>query len=107
MAVSQVEVRKIALALPGSIEAPHFDRTSFRAVRSKSARIFATMPADGGSLNVFVDHATIEEGLVRYAPCAEKLFWGKRVCGLKLTLAAATRTTVKALLFAAHKHAIR
>ncbi len=107
MSVSHAEVRKIALALPGSIEAPHFDRTSFRAVMGKSARIFATMPADGSSLNVFVDHATIEEGLLRYAPCAEKLFWGKRVCGLKLNLAAATRTTVKALLVAAHERASR
>jgi hypothetical protein len=37
--------RKLALSMPGAFEAPHFDRTSFRAGKKK--KIFATMTADG------------------------------------------------------------
>ena len=39
------EVRKLALSLPEAVEAPHFDRASFR-VRGK---IFATIAPDGDS----------------------------------------------------------
>jgi hypothetical protein len=41
------QVRRIALALDGTTEAPHFDRAAF-----KVARIFATLAADGRSLNL-------------------------------------------------------
>jgi hypothetical protein len=43
---SAVQFRKAALALEGTTEAPHFDRTAFRAVR-----IYATLAADGRSAN--------------------------------------------------------
>ena len=36
------DLRRIALSLEGTTEAPHFERTSFRV-----KRIYATMPADG------------------------------------------------------------
>ncbi len=39
-------LRRLALALAGVSEAPHFDRTAFRA-----ARIFVTLAADGRSAN--------------------------------------------------------
>ncbi|ODT69789.1 MAG: hypothetical protein ABS75_15210 [Pelagibacterium sp. SCN 63-23] len=38
---------RIALALPGTIAAPHFDRTAF-----KVRRIYATLAADGQSANL-------------------------------------------------------
>ncbi len=41
------DVRRIALALAGTTEAPHFDRTAF-----KVARTYATLAADGLSLNL-------------------------------------------------------
>jgi hypothetical protein len=41
------DLRRISLALDGTTEAPHFDRAAF-----KVARIYATMPADGGSANL-------------------------------------------------------
>ena len=41
------DVRRIALSLAGTTEAPHFDRTAF-----KVARIYATMPADGQTINL-------------------------------------------------------
>jgi len=41
------DVRRIALSLAGTSEAPHFDRTAFKVVR-----IYATMPPDGLSINL-------------------------------------------------------
>ncbi len=46
MATAQ-QFRRIALALDGVSEAPHFDRAAFKA-----ARIFATLAADGRSFNL-------------------------------------------------------
>lgn len=45
--VSASQFRRIALALDGVTEAPHFDRAAF-----KVARIFATLAADGRSFNL-------------------------------------------------------
>jgi len=41
------ELRRAALRLEGTVEAPHFDRTAF-----KVARIYATLAADGLTANV-------------------------------------------------------
>jgi len=41
------DFRRLALALPGTVEAPHFDRAAF-----KVARIYATLAADGLSANL-------------------------------------------------------
>lgn len=41
------DLRRIALALKGVTEAPHFDRSAF-----KVKRIFATLPADGTTANL-------------------------------------------------------
>ena len=48
MAVATGEdLRRLALALEGTTEAPHFDRAAF-----KVARIYATLSADGRSANL-------------------------------------------------------
>lgn len=41
------DFRKVALALEGASEAPHFERTAFKA-----RRIFATLAPDGLSANI-------------------------------------------------------
>ena len=41
------ELRRIALSLEGTREAPHFDRTGFKVVR-----IYATLAADGRTANL-------------------------------------------------------
>jgi hypothetical protein len=41
------DLRKIALGLDGASEAPHFERTAFKA-----RRIFATLAADGLTANI-------------------------------------------------------
>ena len=40
------DLRRIALTLEGTVEAPHFDRTAF-----KVARIYATLAGDGATAN--------------------------------------------------------
>jgi hypothetical protein len=40
------DLRRLALALEGTTEAPHVDRTAFKA-----ARIFVTLAADGRTAN--------------------------------------------------------
>ena len=47
--MTQDEVRRLALALPEAVEAPHFDRIAF-----KVRRIYATLAADGASLNLML-----------------------------------------------------
>jgi hypothetical protein len=44
---SGTDLRRLALALEGTNEAPHFDRAAF-----KVARIYATLAADGRSANL-------------------------------------------------------
>jgi hypothetical protein len=41
------DLRRIALSLDGTVEAPHFDRTAF-----KVKRIYATLAADGHTANM-------------------------------------------------------
>lgn len=45
--VTSVEFTRLVLALEGTTSAPHFDRTAF-----KVARTFATLAADGRSVNL-------------------------------------------------------
>lgn len=46
-AATAAEVRRLALSLPGTTEAPHFDRTAFRV-----RRIYSTLPAAGQVANL-------------------------------------------------------
>jgi hypothetical protein len=41
------DLRRIALSLEGTAEAPHFDRAAFKVVR-----IYATLAADGRTANL-------------------------------------------------------
>ncbi|MCB1385467.1 MAG: MmcQ/YjbR family DNA-binding protein [Nitratireductor sp.] len=73
--VTSEAFRQWALAFEGAVEAPHFDRTAFRA-----KRIFATMPADGMSANLVLtpDQQEMQCGLYPevFSPVANK--WGER-----------------------------
>lgn len=88
------DARRLALSLPEAAEEPHFDLTSFR-VRKK---IFATAPPSGEALHVFVDeHATralVANDPVTYA----ELWWGKRLSGVRVSLATADPEAVLELL---------
>jgi len=90
-------VRKFAMALPEVTEEPHFHLTSFR-VRGK---IFVTAAPEGTHLHVFVDDVLREAALAAHPDFIEKLFWGKKVAGLRIALAAAKPDVVENLVRAA------
>jgi hypothetical protein len=89
-------VRKLALALPETVEQEHFGNPSFRV----HERIFATVP-DETHLNVMIDPFDVDAA-VRAEPgsCAE-LLWGKEVRGVRVSLLKASPALVEKLLRAA------
>jgi hypothetical protein len=91
------QARRFALALPETTEEPHFESASFRV----HGKIFATAPPAGDVLHVFVDEETRETALALEPSFLEKLFWGKRVCGLRVALADAKPRVVESLLMQA------
>jgi hypothetical protein len=92
MKVSQV--RRFALSLPEVSEEPHFDYSSFRV----RGRIFVTVPPDEAHIHVFVGDDAREMALLRHPDFLEKLFWGGKVCGLRVRLAAALPSVVNRLI---------
>ena len=69
------DLRRIAVSLEGTTEAPHFDRTAFRA-----RRIFVTLAADGKTAN-FMFSPEEQEFKCMMAPEAFAPVpnaWGKR-----------------------------
>ena len=88
------QVRRFALSLPEVTEAPHFHYASFR-VRGK---IFATLPPEGGHLHVFVAEEERQVALATQPAFVEKLHWGAKVVGLRVTLAKAKAKVVERLL---------
>ena len=81
------EVRRHALALAETTEAPHHHFSSFR-VRGK---IFVTVPPDGEHIHLFVDEPTRELALAMHPEFLDKLLWGGKVVGLRATLVQADR----------------
>lgn len=88
------DVRRFALSLPGATEEPHFDLASFRV----KGKIFATVPPEEKHLHVFVEGAVLDVLPAAQPNAYEKLFWGKRLAGLRVTLAAARAADVEELL---------
>jgi len=87
-------VRRFALSLPEVSEEPHFHLSSFRV----KGKIFATVPPGETHLNVFVDGDELELMPAAQPKAYEKLFWGKRIAGLRVTLAHARPKDVEQLL---------
>lgn len=101
--MTREDALQLALGLPDTVAAPHFDRT---AVKVAKGRIFATLSADGHDMNVkltpdeqpiYVDSAP---DLVSAIPNA----WGRQGW-TQLKLGAADRPLVEALLTAAWRGA--
>lgn len=93
------QARRFALSLPEATEEPHFQSSSYR-VRGK---IFATVPPEGDVLHIFIDEEERETALALEPAFLEKLFWGKRVCGLRVVLANVSPIVVENLLMQAWK----
>lgn len=92
-------VRRFALSLDDVIEAPHHEYSSFR-VRGK---IFVTVPPKGDVIHVFVEEEDRELAMALYPDWAEKLLWGGKVRGLRITLAPAPAAAVKRLVTQAYE----
>lgn len=97
-----VDLRRIALALAGTVEAPHFDRTAFRV-----ARIYVTLAADGRSAN-FKFTPDEQEFKCMMAPAAFAPVagaWGRQGWTTAM-LAALSAAELKDALETAWRHAV-
>lgn len=96
------DLRRMALALPGTTEAPHFDRVAF-----KVDRIFVTLDADGrtASFKFTPDEQEFKCQLAPdvFAPVDNA--WGRQGW-TTARLAAASEGDLQAALEMAHAHAV-
>lgn len=76
------QARALALGLPGAVEKPHHELTSFRLPGTKpgtTGRIFATMTPDGAELRVFIqDDDARDAWIAREGGVVQPLFWGAK-----------------------------
>ena len=93
MTVSLDEVRSLALSLPEAVEQDHHGRPSFRV----GGKIFATLWSEQ-RLNVMLDEGGILTAVERDPAACEKVWWGKRLAAVGVTLALADRELLLDLL---------
>jgi hypothetical protein len=91
--VSTDEARSLALSLPEAVELDHHGRPSFRV----GGKIFATLWTDE-RMNVMLDEGGILTALDRAPESCEKVFWGRRLAAVGVTLARADRDLLAELL---------
>jgi hypothetical protein len=96
-------VRTYAMALEAVTEEPHHQSSSFR-VRGK---IFVTVPPPGDVIHVFIGEEDRETALALHPGFLEKLFWGGKAVGLRVTLASANAHAVKSLVSLAYETRVR
>jgi hypothetical protein len=100
MAVDPARARELALALPLTSEAPHFDRIAFRTPR----KIFATLSARAGDLNLMFNPDLrdfyCEQEPRAFAPVAGG--WGQKGA-TRCDLRQVDEATVASALRAAHE----
>jgi predicted DNA-binding protein (MmcQ/YjbR family) len=96
------DLRRIALSLDGTTEAPHFDRAAF-----KVARIYATLTADGhtANLKLMPDEQEFKCLLAPKAFAPVPNAWGKQGW-TTVTLSALSAAELKAALEMAWQHAL-
>ena len=92
--MTEDDVRKMALALRGTSEAPHHERTSFRV----AGKIFATMPPNGDSVNLLLDEEEARAAAEESPDWVELLWWGRRLSGVRVDLAQADADVLGELL---------
>jgi YjbR len=90
-------VRSFALSLSEVTEEPHHHFSSFRV----AGKIFVTVPPDQEHIHVFVPETAREQALATYPEFMEKLLWGGKVVGIRISLPSANAKVVKAIVKAA------
>ena len=88
------EVRSHAMSLMDVTEEPHHQSLSFRI----KGKIFATIPPGDDILHIMINQEERELAIVLYPDVYEKLWWGKKVFGVKVVLAKANADHVRELL---------
>jgi hypothetical protein len=89
VAVSEAEARALALSLPEAVELDHHGRPSFRV----GGKIFATLRSKD-LMNVMLDEGGILTAVESAPDACEKVWWGKRLAAVSVTL---TRTDQESL----------
>lgn len=87
------DVRRLAFSLPGTVELPHHGFPSFRVEN----KIIATLPSSE-QLNVMLEADEIDTAVHTPAAASEELYWGKRLCGVRVDLSCAHPEAVQVLL---------
>jgi hypothetical protein len=93
VAVSVDEARALALSLPEAVERDHHGRPSFRV----GEKIFATLWNDS-RMNVMLEHDGILTAVESAPDACEKVWWGKRLAAVGVTLPNAERPLLADLL---------
>jgi hypothetical protein len=91
--VSVEEARRLALALPETVEQDHHGRPSFRV----SGRIFATL-WDKRHMNVIVDEPGILTAVQDHPDVVSEVWWGKRRAAARVDLPRASSRLLAGLL---------
>ncbi len=94
MGVGVSTVRRLALSLPESAEAPHHDMTSFRV----AGKIFATVPPSGERVHIFISGDEVAAYCAEYPGVVEELWWGKKLSGCRVLLHEAPVAVLRELL---------
>lgn len=90
------ELRYLALSFPETSEEEHHDKPSFRV----SGKIFATLP-DDEHINVMLDAEAARISAMITPTACKELWWGERLAGITVNLAAAELDMLAAVLSAA------
>ena len=90
MPVSPAEARSLALSLPEAVELDHHGRPSFRV----GGKIFATLWNEG-RMNVMLDEGGILTAVESAPDACEKVWWGKRLAAVGVTLARVDRAFLR------------
>ena len=86
-------VRRLALSLPEASEKGHHGMPSFRI----GDKIFATVP-DNEHLHVMVGPDEVDLAIKTAPKAFEELWWGKKLAGVRVNLAAADLDLLTVLL---------
>ncbi len=80
--MSSEDVRRLALAVPTTVEQPHHQMTSFRV----EGKIFTTIAPDGMAAHVFIAESEARAAVEELLEHIELLCWGRRLSGVRVML---------------------
>ena len=86
-------VRRMALSLPETTEQDHHGFPSFRV----AGKIFATVP-DAAHVHIMLPDTHVEMAIGASPEACEELWWGKRLSGVRVTIASARADLLSMLL---------